>query len=64
MDDLTYFAGQILPTVYIEYIRGAGKEYPWIDDWREAVARDAFQLAEEMVKRKQQIIENHGEIKP
>lgn len=49
-----YFAAKVLPAIYTEFWAGVrGGECGVTPDWREGVSRDAYKLADAMLKARE-----------
>ena len=44
-----YFAAEVLPAVYKDYLEGARLE-GWADGWRDGLAGEAYEMADAMLK--------------
>ncbi len=47
-----YFAAKAMPAVYVDYVRHAD-DAGWAVDWRDGIARDAYKMADAMLKARQ-----------
>lgn len=48
-----YFAAEVLPSVYEEYVIDA-REQGFVEDWRMGVAVDAYAMADAMLRAREQ----------